>query len=100
MLVHLVAALLLQGATPDQPQAPAPPPAAPERDSATGHHRDRRPPKRIAVTAQHLATAFRDPAARAILGLAREARTRQDSALRSYDANQRRFPVAAPTAGS
>ena len=86
MLVHLVAALLLQGVTPDQPQAPTSPSPAPERDSTTESHRDRKPPKRIAVTPQHLATAFRDPGARAILGLAREARTRQDSALRSYDA--------------
>jgi hypothetical protein len=87
MLVHLVAALLLQqGATADQPQAPTSPPAAFDGDSTTAIHRDRKPPKRIAVTPEHLATAFRDPAARAILALAREARTRQDSALRSYDA--------------
>jgi hypothetical protein len=58
----------------------------PERDSTTGYHRDRKPPKRIAVTPEHLATAFHDAAARSILALAREARTRQDSALRSYDA--------------
>ena len=86
MLVHLVAALLLQATTPDQPQALTPPPPAPERDSTTGYHRDRKPPKRIAVTPEHLATAFRDAGARSILALAREARTRQDSALRSYDA--------------
>ena len=86
MLASLVAALLLQATTPDQPQAPAPPPPAPERDSTTGYHRDRKPPKRIPVTPEHLATAFRDPAARSILALARDARTRQDSALRSYDA--------------
>jgi hypothetical protein len=86
MLVHLVAAFLLQGTTPDQPQAPASPPPAPERDSTTGYHRDKKPPKRIAVTPEHLATAFRDAGAKAILALAREARTRQDSALRSYDA--------------
>ena len=57
-----------------------------ERDSTTERHRDKKPPKRIAVTPEHLATAFRDGAARSILQLAREARTRQDSALRSYDA--------------
>jgi hypothetical protein len=85
MFVLLVAALL-QGTTPDQPQAPAPPPPASDRDSTTGYHRDKKPPKRIAVTPEHLATAFRDGAARSILQLAREARTRQDSALRSYDA--------------
>src|SRR6476469_9584035 len=87
MFVSLVAALLRQAVTPDQPQAPAPAPAPPERDSTTGYHPDRKkPPKRIAVTPEHLATAFRDPGARSILALAREARTRQDSALRSYDA--------------
>src|SRR4051812_30704528 len=86
MFAPLIAALLLQATTPDQPQAPATPPPAPERDSTTGYHRDKKPPKRIPVTAQHLATAFRDPAARSILALARDARTRQDSALRSYDA--------------
>jgi hypothetical protein len=85
MLVHLVAALL-QATSPDQPQAPAPPPPAPQGDSTTGFHRDKRPPKRIALTPEHLATAFRDGAARSILQLARDARTRQDSALRSYDA--------------
>jgi hypothetical protein len=85
MFVLLVAALL-QGTSPDQPQGSAPPPPAPQGDSSTEFHRDRRPPKRIAVTPQHLATAFRDGAARSILQLARDARTRQDSALRSYDA--------------
>ncbi|MEO7182577.1 MAG: ShlB/FhaC/HecB family hemolysin secretion/activation protein, partial [Gemmatimonadaceae bacterium] len=49
-------------------------------------HRDKRPPKHLAVTAEHLATAFRDVTARSILLLAREARTRQDSALIAYDA--------------
>jgi hypothetical protein len=38
------------------------------------------------VTAEHLATAFKDNAARDILLLARDARMRQDSALLSYDA--------------
>jgi hypothetical protein len=83
MLVHLTA-LLFQAATP-APQATSPS-AAPERDSTTEVHRDRKPPKRIAVTPEHLASAFRDPGARAILLLARAARERQDSALRAYDA--------------
>ena len=81
MLVHL-AAVLLQVATPAPPQSSP----APERDSTTSSHRDRKPPKRIAVTEQHRATAFRDPSARSILLLAREARMRQDSALLAYDA--------------
>jgi hypothetical protein len=82
MLVHLAVALL-QVATPSPAQSSVP---APERDSTTEIHRDRKPPKRTAVTAEHLATAYRDPAARAILLLARGARMRQDSALLAYDA--------------
>jgi hypothetical protein len=83
MLLHLAVALL-QVATPAPSQSPAT--AAPERDSTTGMHRDKKPPKRIVVTGAHLATAYRDPAARSILLLAREARMRQDSALTAYDA--------------
>ena len=83
MLVHLAAALL-QVATPAPSQSPTV--SAPERDSTTERHRDKKPPKRIVVTGVHLATAYRDPAARAILLLAREARMRQDSALMAYDA--------------
>ena len=86
MLVHLAAALL-QVATPAPTQAPSAAPASPpERDSTTNPHRDRKEPKRVAVTDAHRATAFRDPGARAILALAREARMRQDSALQAYDA--------------
>jgi hypothetical protein len=83
MLVHLVAALL-QVAAPAPPSSPAIP--AQERDSNPEPHRDKKPPKRIAVTAEHLATAYRDPEARSILLLARGARMRQDSALLAYDA--------------
>lgn len=42
--------------------------------------------RRIPVTAAHIATAFRDSAAKALLLNARRARMAQDSALRSYDA--------------
>jgi hypothetical protein len=45
-----------------------------------------REPRREPVTAQHLATAFRTPAARALLERARVARMRQDSTLRAYEA--------------
>ena len=83
MLVHLAAALL-QVATPAPSQSPAT--SAPERDSTTERHRDKKPPKRIVVTGVHLSTAYRDQAARSILLLAREARMRQDSALMAYDA--------------
>jgi hypothetical protein len=88
MLVHLVAALL-QATSPAPPQAPVAKvttPSAPERDSTTGRHRPRKPPKRIAVTPEHLATAYRDAGARSLLMLARDARMRQDSALQAYDA--------------
>ena len=83
MLVHLAVALL-QVATPAPSQSPAT--SAPERDSTTERHRDKKPPKRVVVTGVHLATAYRDPAARSILLLARGARMSQDSALTSYDA--------------
>ena len=91
MLIPLIAALL-QAA----PQAPAPSPKAPHamtaRDSSRARRdslrtqRENRPPKHLEVTAEHLATAFKDPEAREILLLARRARTTQDSALQSYDA--------------
>lgn len=42
--------------------------------------------RRIAVTPQHLATAFRDSAAKTLLLRARAARMQQDSAIVSYDA--------------
>lgn len=45
-----------------------------------------REPKRASVTAQHMATAFRTPAARALLERARASRLRQDSALQAYEA--------------
>ena len=48
--------------------------------------RNRRPPRRIAVTPEHLATAFRTPAARDLLTRARQQRLTHDSTLESYDA--------------
>ena len=42
--------------------------------------------RRVAVTAEHLATAFADDRARSLLLRARAARLRQDSAITSYDA--------------
>lgn len=52
-----------------------------------GSSRDeRRPPKRVPVTADHLLTAFKTPRARALLERARAMRMAQDSALMSYDA--------------
>ena len=88
MLAHLVV-VLLQATAPAPSQtsvAKAAPATATDRDSTTGRHRTRKPPKRIAVTPAHLATAYRDAGARTLLMLAREARMRQDSALQGYDA--------------
>ncbi|MEO8337546.1 MAG: hypothetical protein ABI664_21400, partial [bacterium] len=87
MLAHLVLALL-QATAPAQ-QAPAAKPAipaSPERDSSTGRHRQKKQPRRVAVTVEHMATAFKDAGAKSLLEVARGARTRQDSALTAYDA--------------
>ena len=46
----------------------------------------RRVPRHIDVTPAHLATAFRDPAAKELLERARVARMRQDTSLVAYDA--------------
>lgn len=48
--------------------------------------RKRRPVHRMAVTPRHLATAFRDTAAKTLLERARNARLTQDTLLISYDA--------------
>jgi hypothetical protein len=91
MLAPLVA-MLLQATAP-QASAPSARPAAPSDttvadslDRAGGRRRPRKPPKRIAVTPEHLATAYRDAGARSLLLLARTARMHQDSALQAYDA--------------
>jgi hypothetical protein len=86
MLIHLVVALLQVVPSASAPQQPAKVVTAPERDSTAGRHRPKREPKRIAVTPEHLATAYKDAGARELLLLARAARTHQDSALQAYDA--------------
>jgi hypothetical protein len=48
--------------------------------------RENRPARRIPVTAHHLATAFRDDAARTLMDRVRIARLEHDSSLISYDA--------------
>src|SRR4051812_20045014 len=86
-------ALLLQVPAP-APQSPTTPPVvvvgdtAAKDSAATGgrRRREEKPIKRVTVTEAHLASAFRDAPARALLLLARDARLRQDSALASYDA--------------
>ena len=54
-------------------------------DVGGGNRRDR-PPRRIPVTAEHLRTAYKSPAARSLVQRARAMRVAQDSALKSYDA--------------
>ncbi|MFI5311115.1 MAG: ShlB/FhaC/HecB family hemolysin secretion/activation protein [Gemmatimonadales bacterium] len=49
--------------------------------------REKKPGRRIPVTDELRASAFRDPAARSLLLRARVARMTQDSMLQSYDAN-------------
>src|SRR5215210_932333 len=51
-----------------------------------GRRGRRRSPTRLPVTAHVLATAFRDPTARALLMRARAERMSQDSSLQAYDA--------------
>ena len=85
MLVFLTAALL---------QATSPPPAQSQRDiqrarrdSTRNVRRDHpKEVKRIAVTPELLATAFKDTVAEHLLRIARAARLRFDNSLQSYDA--------------
>lgn len=49
--------------------------------------REKKPARRIPLTDELRASAFKDPAARSLLLRARESRLRQDSLLQSYDAN-------------
>ena len=85
MLIPLVIAILQVAPLPAQsPSVPATTTAT--ADSTTGRRRPKKAAKRIAVTVEHLATAFKDAPARDLLLLARAARTRQDSALQAYDA--------------
>ncbi|HEU4564124.1 MAG TPA: hypothetical protein VFS05_05735, partial [Gemmatimonadaceae bacterium] len=94
----LAGLLALQGVTisagaPQQPDTTSPKSAAEARRDSVRARRDsmraergRRPPKRLAVTAEHLASAFRTPAARTLLERVRAARMTADSTLVSYDA--------------
>ena len=86
MLTHLVVALLQATSPAPGSQQPLKAATAPERDSTTRQHRPKKEAKRIAVTPEHLATAYKNPGARELLLLARHARTQQDSALQAYDA--------------
>lgn len=66
------------------------------RDSSAAYSPATRGPRRLPVTAQVLATAFRNDAARELLKRAKIARIAQDSLMQSYDAKVRqRFSVRA-----
>ncbi|HVE79948.1 MAG TPA: hypothetical protein VNA89_13870, partial [Gemmatimonadaceae bacterium] len=86
----LVAALLQVRVDVSSPRDRADSAAASTTDSAgscTRHcRRKRREPRRIAVTAEHLGTAYANARTRAIIEKARRARLAQDSSLLSYDA--------------
>lgn len=91
MILSLAAATLLALQVPTASQDSAKAKQAGDTSSVTvclgvGCPGNRRAPERIAVTRQHLATAFRDSAARQLLLRARAARLEQDSAIVSYDA--------------
>ncbi len=76
----LVFSILMQGGTAQQSQRPTV-----VRDSTPPDSASRHAPRRLPVTAQLLATAFHDPAARELFTRARVARLAQDSSLQSYD---------------
>ena len=90
MLAHLLVALLQTPAPakPAQVAAPADTSASATTasDSTSKRGRQKKPIKRIPLTPELLASAFKDPEARSILLLARDARMSQDSALQGYDA--------------
>ena len=86
MLLSVGVALALQasGQVAQPPRKPAF-----VRDSSVADSTTRNAPKRLPVTAQLLATAFRDPLAKELFYRARAARMSQDSSLSSYDAKVR-----------
>src|SRR6476469_2322188 len=88
MLAHLLVALLQTPAQARPAQVAAPADTSATAESATAGTREhaKKPIKRIPLTPELLASAFKDPEARSILLLARDARMHQDSALQGYDA--------------
>ncbi|MEP7000568.1 MAG: hypothetical protein ABI969_08805 [bacterium] len=87
MLLSLgvVFALQVAGQATQPPKRPAPF----VRDSSPIDSVAKNAPRRLAVTATVLATAFHDEAAKELFYRAHQARMTQDSSLRSYDANVR-----------
>ena len=87
MLLSLGLALALQASGQALPSAQ---PAPFVRDSSRADSAARNAPRRLAVTASVLSSAFKDQAARELFYRAHRARMTQDSSLRSYDATVRR----------
>src|SRR5690242_14486081 len=88
MLAYL-AVVLLQVPTAGAVQADTMHSSVPAKHAVTDStkkKREKKPPKRIPLTPALLTSAFKDPEARHILQLARQARMSQDSALQGYDA--------------
>ncbi len=89
MFAHLLVALL-QAPAPVAARAPSTADtsahAAAAPDSSGRRRREKKPIKRAPLTPELLSSAFKDPEARTILLLARDARMHQDSALQGYDA--------------
>lgn len=89
-MLLLATTLLLQVAPAPRAQPPVADTTPVIADSAAAGDSVRRArqerTRRIPVTAEHLRTAFQDEGARTLLTRAREARTRQDTALMAYDA--------------
>jgi hypothetical protein len=88
-MLAFLAVALLQVPAPSPAQADTVRPADPASQvvaDSTKRKREKKPPRRIPLTPQLLASAFKDPEARNILQLARSARMSQDSALQGYDA--------------
>jgi hypothetical protein len=88
LALPLLAAALLQVRVDvsTQRERPDSAPAAADSAAHSRHSRARRPPRRIPLTAGHLATAYTDARTRSLVARARRARMEQDSSLLSYDA--------------
>ncbi len=89
MLVALSVALALSALPPQGGEPQRPKQATIVRDSTPTDSTKRRAPRRLAVTAELLRTAFHDDRARAMILRARGARLVQDSSLKSYAATGR-----------
>ena len=78
------AAFQVQATPPSTTTRRREPPKTVVRDSSADSTA-RRAPRRLAVTSELVASAFRTPATRALYERARRARLAQDSAIRNYD---------------